>query len=193
MLLRDTSTYNRCYARQSPTVRGAYERASRDNSYQLYTAGGVGCLVLNLEMWRRSGVVTWAQRVVAGHPRHNVIVVTHHYLSRTGAISTQRHYGDTAPNALARELILKYPNVRMVFSGTPGPPATGSTGDCMATGRLLLTTMHDGTATRSVWPRSDTRTNSLKTWVYAPWTQTSYPAVHREELAALTRRQRLDW
>jgi hypothetical protein len=175
-LLRDTSTYNRYFARQSVNREGAYERGKRDNTYQVYTAGGVGWLVLNLEMWPRAGVVRWAQRVVAGHPKHNVIVVTHHYLTKTAAISTERDYGDTAPNVLARELILKYPNVRMVFSGHTG--TAGHRVDRGVHGNRVdsfLTTMHDDTTNPVRLVQVDTRTNSLKSWMYAPWTRTSYP------------------
>jgi 3',5'-cyclic AMP phosphodiesterase CpdA len=175
-LLRDTTTYNRYFSRQSVNREGAYERGKRDNTYQIYTAGGVGWLVLNLEMWPRDGVVKWAQRVVAGHPKHNVIVVTHHYLTKTGAISSQRDYGDTAPTVLARELILKYPNVRMVFSGHTGTAAyridRGMHGNRVA---AFLTTMHDGATNPVRLVQVDTRTNTLKTWMYAPWTSTSYP------------------
>ena len=67
--------------------------------------------------------LSWAQRVVAAHPKHNVIVVTHSYLTATGKISNQREYGDTAPTMLARKLIKKYPNIRMVFSGHTGQAA----------------------------------------------------------------------
>jgi 3',5'-cyclic AMP phosphodiesterase CpdA len=175
-LLRNTSTYNRYFARQSVNREGGYEQGKRDNTYQLYTAGGVGWLVLNLEMWPRAGVVRWAQRVVASHPKHNVIVVTHHYLTRTGAISTARDYGDTAPTVLAQELILKYPNVRMVFSGHTG--TAGHRVDQGVHGNRVdsfLTTMHDDTTNPVRLVQVDTRTNSLKSWMYAPWTRTSYP------------------
>jgi 3',5'-cyclic AMP phosphodiesterase CpdA len=175
-LLRDTRTYNQYFRRQSVNREGGYERGKRDNTYQIYTAGGVGWLVLNLEMWPRGGVVKWAQRVVAGHPKHNVIVVTHHYLTSTGAISTQRDYGDTAPNVLARELILKYPNVRMVFSGHTG--AAGHRTDRGVHGNRVdsfLTTMHDATTNPVRLVEVDTKTNRLKSWMYGPWTQTSYP------------------
>lgn len=176
-LLRDTSTFNRYLDRQSVNGEGAYERGKRDNSYQIYSAGGVGWLVLNLEMWPRAGVVGWAQRVVATHPRHNVIVVTHHYLASNGAISPKRDYGDTAPTVLARELILKYPNIRMVFSGHKGTAAhrvdRGVHGNRVDS---FLNCFHDRTTNPVRLVEVDTRTNGLKTWVYAPLTGTTYRA-----------------
>jgi hypothetical protein len=175
-LLRNTTTYNRYFARQSVNREGAYERGKRDNSYQIYTAGGVGWLVLNLEMWPRMGVVQWAQRVVANHPKHNVIVVTHHYLTRDAAISNEHDYGDAAPTVLAQQLILKYPNIRMVFSGHTG--AAGHRVDQGVHGNRVdsfLTTMHDGVTNPVRLVQVDTQTNSLRSWMYAPWTNTSYP------------------
>lgn len=185
-LLRDTRTYNEYFSRQSLNREGAYERGKRDNTYQIYTAGGVGWLVLNLEMWPRGGVVEWAQRVVAGHPKHNVIVVTHHYLTSTGAISSQRDYGDTAPTVLARELIHKYPNIRMVFSGHTGTAAhradRGLHGNRVDS---FLTTMHDGRNNPVRLVQVDTRGNTVKTWIHAPLTQTSYPQ-YTEQLSGRT-------
>lgn len=175
-LVRDTSTFNRYFTAQSVNRQGSYERDKVDNTYQVYTAGGVGWLVLNLELWPRPGALSWAQRVVAAHPRHNVIVVTHSYLTSSGAISTSREYGDTAPSVLARELVLKYPNVRMVISGHAGRAGhrvdRGRAGNRVDT---FLTTMHDNHTNPVRLVQVDTRTNSLKTWVYSPWTQASYP------------------
>jgi hypothetical protein len=175
-LLRDTTSYNRYLGHQSANREGAYEPGRRDNSYQIYTAGGVGWLVLNLELWPRPGVVAWAQRVVASHPRHNVIVVTHSYLTSSGTISTKHDYGDTAPSVLARQLILRYPNVRMVFSGHVGMAAhrvdRGVHGNRVDS---FLTTMHDRGTNPVRLVEVDTKANRLKTWMYAPWTSTSYP------------------
>ncbi len=167
--VRDTRTYNQYFEGQSPNREGGFERGKRDNSYQVYTAGGVGWLVLNLELWPRPQAIAWAQRVVAGHPRHNVIVVTHSFLTKTGEISTSAGgYGDTAPSVLARELVLKYPNVRLVFSGHVGTAAhrvdRGVHGNRVAS---FLNTFHSpSNPVRLV--SVDTRTNRLQTWIYAP-------------------------
>ena len=45
---------------------------------------------------------------------------THSFqLTKDGKISNEHDYGDASPTVLAQQLILKYPNIRMVFSG-PG-------------------------------------------------------------------------
>ena len=97
-LVRDTETFNSYLNRQGLDQEGAYEPGKVDNTYHVFTAGGVGWLVLNLELWPRPGAVAWAQQVVASHPRHNVIMVTHSYLTGSGNIYGKSDYGDTAPS-----------------------------------------------------------------------------------------------
>lgn len=185
-LLRDTSTFDAYFDRPSGNREGRFERAKVDNSYHVYTAGGVGWLVLNLELWPRREAVAWAQRVVAGHPRHNVIIVTHAYLTKSGAISTSAEYGTTAPSALARDLVLKYPNVRMVFSGHVGTAAhrvdRGVHGNRVVS---LLNTFHSRTTNPVRLVSVDTRTNRLRTSIYAPKTDTRYPE-HDVELGSMS-------
>ena len=52
-LVRDTRTFNRYLNRQSLNHEGAYQAGKVDNTYHVYTAGGVSWLVLNLELWQR--------------------------------------------------------------------------------------------------------------------------------------------
>ena len=57
-------------------------------------------------------MVDWAKTVVAGHPAHNVIVVTHMYLEGNGSISTSNGgYGANSPKYLYDNLISRYANV----------------------------------------------------------------------------------
>ena len=175
-LVRDTRTFNRYLNRQSLNQEGAYQAGKVDNTYHVYTAGGVGWLVLNLELWQRPGALSWAQRVVKAHPRHNVIVVTHSYLTANGKISSSAEYGDTAPTVLARKLIKKYPNVRMVFSGHVGQAAhrvdKGVHGNRIDS---FVVAMHSNTTNPMQLVRVDTKKKTLKSWVYAPRTNTHYP------------------
>ena len=184
--VRDTSTFDAYFDRPSGNREGRFERTKVDNSYHVYTAGGVGWLVLNLELWPRPAAVRWAQRVVAGHPRHNVIIVTHAYLTSAGTVSTSAGgYGDTAPSVLARELVLKYPNVRMVFSGHVGTAThrvdRGAAGNRVAS---FLNTFHSNTTNPVRLVSVDTRRNRLRTWIYSPATDTR-PARYDVELASM--------
>ena len=64
----------------------------------------------------------------------------------------------------------------MVFSGHTGAAAhrvdQGVHGNRIDS---FLTTMHDGTTNPVRLVEVDTQANSLRSWMYAPWTQTSYP------------------
>jgi hypothetical protein len=64
-----------------PTFGGFYPEGTRtDNSYQLFEHAGQRWLVLALEFGPRPAVLAWADAVLADHPDHLVIVVTHAYL-----------------------------------------------------------------------------------------------------------------
>ena len=78
-------------------------------------------MVLTLEMWARTEAVEWAKRLVAAHPDHNVVVATHSYLDAGGGIDpTNGGYGANSPQYLYDNLIRRYSNIRMVFSGHTG-------------------------------------------------------------------------
>ncbi len=176
-LVRDTSTFNAYLGAQSADLEGAYEPGKVDNSFHVFTAGGLGWLVLNLELWPRPGALAWAQRVVATHPKHNVIVVTHSFLTKSGGIYRGSDYGDTSPNSLARNLVRKYPNVRLVFSGHTGTARhrvdRGVRGNRIDS---FLLTMHSNTTNPLRLVTINTSARTLRTSVYAPWTDTRYPA-----------------
>lgn len=76
--LRNTTKYNTYF----PTSRfkllsGVYETGKIDNAYHVFIVGGLKWLVINLELWARSGAVAWAKTIVASHPDYNVIFLTH--------------------------------------------------------------------------------------------------------------------
>jgi hypothetical protein len=174
-LVRDTSTFNRYLNDQRTDLGGAYEPGQVDNTYHLFAAGGREWLVLNLELWPRAGVVAWAQHVVASHPHHNVIVVTHSYLTSRAHVYGKADYGTTSPKVLQAKLIKKYANVRLVFSGHVGK--AGHRKDKGVHGNRIdsfLLTMHSTTTNPVRLVTINTKSGTLKTWVYAPWTKHSY-------------------
>lgn len=176
-LQRDTSVFNTYLGRQDIDLEGAYEPGKVDNTFHVFTAGGKGWLVLNLELWPRPGVVAWAEKVVQTHPRHNVIVVTHAYLTAGAGIGQDNGgYGDTSPQYLYDHLIGKYANVTMVLSGHTGEAAhrvdRGVHGNRIDS---FLTTIHSNSTNPIRLLQFNTRTGTLSTRVYAPWTdETAY-------------------
>ena len=107
MTVRDTSAYNKYFpVSRFSDLEGTFEAGKIDNAYRSFSAGGVDWLVLNLELWPRKEVVTWAKSVVASHPDENVMVLTHAYLEANGSISQSNGgYGATSPQYLYDNLI----------------------------------------------------------------------------------------
>ncbi|MBX7266787.1 metallophosphoesterase [Micromonospora sp. Llam7] len=180
-LLRDTTVFNRYFtAGRFGAVRGRFEPGKVDNAYATYTAGAVRWLVLTLELWPRRAAVAWAQGVVAAHPGHNVVVVTHHYLESDATIGQAAGYGSTSPQYLFDNLVGRYPNIRFVFSGHTGTAAsrvdTGVHGNRI---HSFLQTFHSPRTNPVRLVEIDTTADSLRTWIYAPYTDENFPAHDR--------------
>jgi hypothetical protein len=65
-----------------PNFGGVYDRGPNrmENSYHHFSAGGRDFLVLGLEFGPRKDVVRWANEVVAKHPKHETILITHAFI-----------------------------------------------------------------------------------------------------------------
>jgi hypothetical protein len=176
--VRDTTAYNRAFPpARFADLRGTFEPGKVDNSYRTFSAGGAEWLVLALELWPRPGAVDWARSVVEGHPRHNVIVVTHDYLQGDGSIGgTNGGYGSTSPRYLFDNLIRVYPNIRLVLSGHVGIASVrtdvGVNGNKVLS---LLQTFHSTTNPVRIL-EIDTAAGTATSTVYAPQSDTHYPA-----------------
>ncbi len=72
---------------------GGYDKKTNDNSCQRFKAAGMDFLVVCLELGPRDEVLKWAGDLVARHPRHRTIVVTHCYLNRDGTRITKKEKG----------------------------------------------------------------------------------------------------
>ena len=180
-LLRDTTVFNRYFtAGRFGAVQGQFEAGKVDNAYATYTAGGVRWLVLTLELWPRRAAVAWAQRVVAAHPRHNVVVVTHHYLESDASIGQSAGFGSTSPQYVFDNLVRRYPNIRFVFSGHTGTAASRvDTGEHGNRVHSFLQTFHSRRTNPVRLVEIDTAADSLRTWIYAPHTDENFPAHER--------------
>lgn len=175
-LVRDTSTFNAYFtAGQFGAVASRFEPGKVDNVFSTYSAGGLEWGVLSLELWPREAVVSWARQIVAAHPRHNIIVVTHSYLNADGSIGTSAEYGSTSPIHLWNTLIKQYANIRFVFSGHAGTSYnrrdTGVNGNPIHT---FLNCFHDETTNPVRLVEIDTATNRVSTRVHAPYTNTTF-------------------
>ena len=179
-LIRETATMNATLtAADFRGVGGEFEAGKVDNLYTLYRAGGLKWMVLSLEFCPRKSVVAWARQVVAAHPDYNVIISTHYYLTSGGGIGGgDEGYGDTSPAYLWQQLVSRYPNVRMVFSGHTGKASRARIDTGVHGNRVyaFLTTFHDPRTNPTRLVKVDTKKNTIMTRIYAPDSQKTWSA-----------------
>lgn len=177
-LIRDTRTLNsRFSASDFGNVGGAFEPGKIDNVFATYEAGGKKFMVITLEFNARKEVIAWAGRVAATHPDHNIIISTHSYLTGANTISTSNGgYGATTPRYVFDNLVSRYPNIKMVFSGHVGYAAkarvdTGVNGNKVYS---FLTTFHEGSTNPVRMLTVDTAKGTISSTIYAPLTHQTW-------------------
>lgn len=146
-LYRDTSLMNATFPATRAGMQGlTFKDADRiENSYRTFRVKNTNWLVLAIEYSPRREVVDWAKAIVSSHANYNVIVVTHQYMkSGTTALYKTCDASDcVTATQLHDELMMSYPNVKMLFSGHTTVEATlvetSSTGNKVV---QYKTTMH---------------------------------------------------
>ncbi len=120
--LRKTTKFNTYFpVSRLMGQKGRFEEGKSDNAYYTFKAGGLDWLIVSLEFCARKEPVDWAGKVVAEHPNHNVIILTHYHLNGNGDIAElNAGYGDLSPYEIYDMLIKKHPNILMVLSGHTG-------------------------------------------------------------------------
>jgi hypothetical protein len=118
--------------RRRPTYGGTFERNRIENSYHLFTAGGLDWVVIALETAPRDAAVRWADRVLKRYPKRKGIIVTHAYLYNDNTRYDYRTRPDQLwsphPRGVHREgindgqelwekLVAPNPNMVFVFCG----------------------------------------------------------------------------
>jgi hypothetical protein len=120
--LRKTTKFNTYFpVSRLMGQKGRLEEGKSDNAYYTFKAGGLDWLVVSLEFCARLAPVRWANKIIADHPNHNVIILTHYHLNGSGDIAERNAgYGDLSPYEIYEMLIKKHPNILMVLSGHTG-------------------------------------------------------------------------
>ncbi len=110
------------------SLDGRMERYSAENTYRLFSAGGVDFLLVCLDYGASDKALQWAGKIISEHPDRKVIITTHCYLFRDG---TTLDAGDVCPpntsgkdtgasnngDQMWYKLVSKYPNIFLVLSG----------------------------------------------------------------------------
>lgn len=111
--VRDATAFNENFPvskfESMPSFGGSYPEGQNDNSYHTFSAGGTDWLVLSLKYVPTDEELAWGNRVIAEHPDHQVMVLTHSY--QKGEQKTE------AGKRIWSELVSKHANVSFVFSG----------------------------------------------------------------------------
>lgn len=110
---RSATAFNETFPRSRfsdlPSFGGTYPSDGNDNSYHTFSAGGTDWLVLALKYEPTDAELDWGNKVIADHPNHQTMVVTHSYQKGEKRNET----GERVWN----ELVSKHENVSFVFSG----------------------------------------------------------------------------
>lgn len=120
-LFRDTSLLNKTFPVTRAGMNGLTLKDSNriENSYRTFRVKNTNWLVLAMEYSPRREVVDWAKSVVSSHPSYNVVIVTHQYMQSGGTkLYTSCNASDcVTTQQLHDELVMRYPNVKILFSG----------------------------------------------------------------------------
>jgi 3',5'-cyclic AMP phosphodiesterase CpdA len=120
---RDSSLYNSYFSQAHYTARpwwngGFFEANRTDNLWFTATLGGERVLFVTLEFQPRAEVVAWADALLTAHAGERAILVTHDFMTPTGAFSTARAItGGRVGQELYAELVSRHANVFLVLSG----------------------------------------------------------------------------
>jgi len=111
---------------------GTFDPDRHDNSWYHFGAAGMKFLIVALEYNPRDEVLDWANRIVAEHPDHRVIVLTHSYLkaNKTRATKEPNLKGNSGEQ-IWQKFVRTHRNIFMVLCGHfTGEALLSSVGDC---------------------------------------------------------------
>ena len=130
-----TTHFNTYFPREKFAKRqefgGTFDPNRHDNSWYHFEAAGLKFLILALEYHPRDEVLDWANRIVAEHPDHRAIVVTHAYLKGDKTRTTNRlKLKGNNGEQMWQKFVSKHKNMFMVLCGHfSGEAVLTSTGD----------------------------------------------------------------
>jgi hypothetical protein len=128
---------NSSYTEYSSHIEDYYINST--NSVHYFSAGELDYMVVTLDFGAGDPVLEWANEIIAAHPNHNVIITTHAYLHRTGALLANDNLCPRKPDGsndglyntemgavanngddMWNKLISKHKNIVLVLSGHVG-------------------------------------------------------------------------
>lgn len=119
----DTSSENDYIDQFKGSNGGLYKSGSVANSWYSFKAGNTDWLVIGLEFAPNDSILEWANNVVASHPDHKVIMITHGYIHMDGTPISDEDSGSLSGSSKnnGEEMWTKFAslheNIVMVISG----------------------------------------------------------------------------
>jgi hypothetical protein len=94
------------------------EPGKSDNYYLYFSGGGMDFLIIAIEFQPRDKTLDWANEVVATHPDHRCIVVTHAYLNAESKREISYYeIGGNGSSEIWDKFVKKHDNMFMVLCG----------------------------------------------------------------------------
>jgi predicted MPP superfamily phosphohydrolase len=131
-----TTHFNKYFPREKFAKRkefgGTFDPERHDNSWYQFESAGMKFLIVSLECKPRNEVLEWANKVVAGHPEHRVIVLTHAYMKSNKQRIKHLRYKIKGNHGeeMWQKLVSKHKNIFMVLCGhSSGEAVLTSKGD----------------------------------------------------------------
>lgn len=163
-LLGMATKFDKIYTTKRKGLQGltTYQSGRIATSYRTFSSSNSKWLILTVDYLVPSDVFKWAQNVVATHPDHNVMLVVHRYMNGKGNVMGSCEGSCTPAKKIQSDLVLKYPNVKIVVSGHAGKQTvrtdTSPSGNKVA---QFQTTMHETTRNPLRLITIDTSNNTL--------------------------------
>ena len=153
---------------------GTFDPKRHDNSWYHFNAAGMNFLIVSLECKPRDEVLDWANKVVAEHPEHRVIVLTHAYMRANGKRFEKLGYKikGNAGEAIWAKLVSKHKNIFMVLCGhASGEAVLTSRGDHGNQVHQVLSdyqNLHNGGESWLRYMVFEPSENKIKVYTYNP-------------------------
>jgi len=173
-----TTHFNKYFPREKFARRkefgGTYHPERHDNSWYHFDGAGMKFLIVSLECKPRDEVLEWANQVVAQHPEHRVIVLTHAYMGSNGKRFLKLGYKikGNAGEAIWQKLVSKHKNIFMVLCGhASGEAVLTSKGDHGNQVHQVLSDyqgMHNGGESWLRYMVFEPTENKIKVYTYNP-------------------------
>ena len=99
---------------------GFYDTSSVANTYLLFKENNVDYMIVNLDFGVGTQVLDWADEIIASHPSHRVMIVTHGYLNSTGDVLDNGDWAtpvEVYPNEMWENHFKKHENIDMIVCG----------------------------------------------------------------------------